>query len=94
MVTRLLATAQEQLEQARGDSDVPYAARATLITSATRLCQLLARLSGQLEITQAAILRSAAWARILRVFDEVFSKYPEAQAALVEFARELEGLGE
>lgn len=94
MVLRLLATAQAELEQARGDTEVPYNTRASLITSATRLCQLLARLSGQLEITHAAILRSAAWARITRTVDDVVARHPEAVAAFTELAQALDELGE
>lgn len=94
MVLRLLEAARQEIEKARGDQNVPYNVRASLITSATRLCQLLARLSGDLEVTHAAILRSAAWARIVRTFEAVFDRHPEAQPALAEFAREVAALGE
>jgi hypothetical protein len=93
-VLLLLQTAREQLEEASNDEDVPYTARASLITSASGLCRLLAQLTGSLEITQSAIVRSTAWGRILRAFETVFSRHPEASKALAEFAQELAELGE
>ena len=69
--------------------DVPTVANA--ITSATRL---LAHLTGSLQVTQANIVRSAAWVRILRCFETTFEKHPEARLALAEFAKEMAELGE
>jgi hypothetical protein len=94
VVVALLETTRRQIEIAERDVEAPYAARAALIKSATGLCSLLARLSGQLAVTQSAIVRSAAWGRILRAFETVFGRHPEATKALAEFAQELAELGE
>jgi recombinational DNA repair protein RecT len=81
-VVDLLRVARAQLEAAQADAEVPYRERAQLITSCTGLCRLLARLSGQLEVTEVAIVRSAAWARAMRVVREVLEKHPAAAAEL------------
>jgi hypothetical protein len=90
VVLDLLFAARRQLEAAEADRNVAYRERAALISSATGLCRLLARLSGSLEVTQASILRSAAWSRILRAFERVASRHPEAARALAEFSAELQ----
>jgi recombinational DNA repair protein RecT len=81
-VIDLLRVARKQLEDAQADGEVPYRERAQLITSCTGLCRLLARLSGQLEVTETAIVRSAHWARAMRLVREVLAKHPAAAADL------------
>jgi hypothetical protein len=83
-----------ELDRLDGDKGATARERAAVSTSLTSATRLLARLSGQLEVTHSAIVRSTAWGRILRTFDEVFSRHPEATKALAEFARALEELGE
>lgn len=65
--------------------DVPRLA--AQITSASRL---LARLSGQLEVTEAQILRSAAWAKLLRMLRDVLARYPGAATDLEKAIAEYE----
>jgi hypothetical protein len=77
-VIDLLRVTRAQLEAALADEEVPYRERAQLITSATGLCRLLARLSGQLEITEAQIVRSAPFKRLLDKLDAVLEKHPAA----------------
>lgn len=90
-VVELLHVARAQLEAAQADTDVPYRERAQLITSATGLCRLLARLSGQLEVSEVAIVRSQPWARAMALVREVLQRHPAAAAeldeALTRFAR-------
>ena len=50
--------------------------------------RLLARLSGQLEITEAAIVRSAPWRRLMDLLDAVHAKHPEAAKAWAAALRE------
>lgn len=92
-VVELLAATKRQLMAAEKDANAPYESRATLIRAATQLCNQLARLTGSLEVTQATIVRSAAWSRILRAFEESFREHPEAAKALATFAERLEELG-
>jgi len=40
--------------------------------------RLLARLDGQLEITQAQIVRSRPWRELMALLDEVLERHPEA----------------
>lgn len=54
---------------------------ANAITSSSRL---LARLSGQLEVTQAQVLRSAAWARLQRTILDALDPFPEALRAVAD----------
>ena len=93
-VIELLRVARAQLEAAGADPDVPYSARSQLITSATGLCRLLARLSGQLEVTEVAIVRSAPWARLMRLVREVLAKHPAASADLFAAFERFENGGE
>jgi hypothetical protein len=81
-VLYLLRVARRQLEAAEADPEVSYPARSQLITSATGLCRLLARLSGQLEVTETAIVRSAPWARAMKIVREVLGRHPVAAAEL------------
>lgn len=61
---------------------------ANAVTSASRL---LARLSGQLEVTEAQILRSAAWGRLVGVVRAVLEAYPGASTALDKAMADFEG---
>jgi hypothetical protein len=81
VVIHLLGVARAQLEAARRE-DSGYQARAQLITAATGLCRLLARLSGQLEVSEVAIVRSPAWARAMRIVREVLERHEGAAAEL------------
>lgn len=54
---------------------------ATAITAATRL---LARLSGQLEITEAQLLRSAPWAKAMALLERTLERFPDAARAVAE----------
>ena len=75
----LLASARDPREVARLSAQ---------ITSASRL---LARLSGQLEVTEAQVLRSAAWAKLVKVVRGVLEAFPGAAAALEKAMAEYEG---
>ena len=89
-MVELLAVARSQLARAESDALSPYRERAQLITACTGLCRLLARLSGQFEVTETAIVRSRPWARVIGVVGEVLQKYPaaavEVRTALEAFA--------
>jgi transcriptional regulator with XRE-family HTH domain len=54
---------------------------ATAITAATRL---LARLSGQLEVSEAQLLRSAAWAKAYTLLERTLERFPDAARAVAE----------
>lgn len=68
--------------------------RAAIANALAKALQLYARLSGSLDVTTSAIVRSTAWGRILASFERVFERHPEAQQALAEFAAELSEMGE
>jgi hypothetical protein len=90
-VVDLLRVARAQLEAAQLDKDVPYRERAQLITSATGLCRLLARLSGSLDVTEVAIVRSTHWRRLMDLLDGVLAKHPEAAKAWAAKLGEVDG---
>jgi len=81
-VITLLDIAKEQLAAARADASVTYRERASFVVACTGLIRLLARLSGQLEVTEVALLRSPAWARAMRIVREVLSRHPGVLAEL------------
>jgi hypothetical protein len=70
---RILRRALEKAES----EQIPSLANA--VTSSSRL---LARLSGHLDVTEAQILRSAAWARLVKVVREVLGQHAGAAAQL------------
>ena len=86
-------TLQRALEGLEEDEGATARERATLGTALIAATRLHARLCGELEVTMASIVRSSAWGRILRAFETVFERHPEAKAALAEFAQELQELG-
>lgn len=60
---------------------------ANAITASSRL---LARLSGSLEVTEAQILRSEPWQRLIGLVRTVLAKHPEAAKDLQKAMHELE----
>lgn len=62
-----------------------------LIGQLTNANRLHARLSGALDITEAQIVRSAPWARIMVVLRDALKKHPKA---LKDVADAIEGLAE
>jgi hypothetical protein len=58
-------------------------------SSYTHAVRLFSRLSGELEITESALLRSTAWGRVKRVLHDVFDRHP---AAARDFAQAIAGL--
>jgi hypothetical protein len=55
---------------------------ASLHTSLTSALRLLARVSSELQVTEATLLRSAAWARVTRLLFDALRGYPEAAKAV------------
>ena len=94
LALRIVRELEGELALAQDNDDYTPRERSSLATAATSALRLYARLSGSLEVTQAAILRSAAWLRIGAAFDRVFQKYPEANKALAEFIAVMQELGE
>jgi hypothetical protein len=82
----VLRALRRHLDAAEEANVVPSLANA--ITSAARL---LARLSGQLEITEAQIVRSAPWRKLKGLLDQALAPYPEAARSVV---RAIEDFGE
>lgn len=72
---RRLALELERLDSAPDATSRDRAAVASSLTAATRL---LARLSGQLEVTQVQIVRSAPWRHLMDLLDEVLAHHPKA----------------
>jgi hypothetical protein len=91
---RLVSRIEKELELAQDNGAYSPRERASLATAATSALRLYSRLAGALEITQATIVRSAAWGRILRSFERVFAEHPEASKALAAFVEALREAGE
>jgi len=72
------------LERAEPDQ-IPSLANA--VTSSSRL---LARLSGHLDVTEAQILRSGAWARLVKIVRDVLQRHSGAAAELDKALAEYE----
>jgi hypothetical protein len=94
LAQRLVSRIEKELELAQGNAEYSPRERASLASAGTSALRLYSRLAGSLEVTQASIVRSAAWGRILRAFERVFSRHPEAAKALAEFTSELREIGE
>jgi hypothetical protein len=94
LALRVVRQLERELAAAKGNEAYTPKERAALATATTGALRLLARLSGSLEVTQTAITRSAAWSRIMRAFEAVFSRHPECAQACAEFARALEDIAE
>ena len=82
---------RKTIERAKGEN-VGFRELAALEGSYTSALTQLSRLTGETEITEAAILRSPAWARISRVVREVLEKHGQGLAG--ELATALERLAE
>lgn len=63
---------------------------ATLANAITSSSRLLARLSGSLEVTEAQILRSEPWQRLVKLIRETLAKHPEAAKDLQKAMHEFE----
>jgi hypothetical protein len=63
---------------------------ATLANAITSSSRLLARLSGSLEVTEAQILRSEPWQRLVKLIRETLAKHPEAAKDLQKAMHEYE----
>jgi hypothetical protein len=74
----LLRTVQEELVAARANNSLAPSAKASLITSAARAIKLIASLSGEGQITEVQIIRSAPWQRLMAALDGVLVKHPKA----------------
>lgn len=93
LAVRLVNRIEAELARAQDNPDYSPRERATLATAGTSALRLYSRLCGSLEVTQATIVRSAAWGRILRAFERTFAAHPEAERALRAFADELKEIG-
>lgn len=79
-VVATLTVLRRRLEALGSEGDVPAVARiATAVVTATRL---LARISGQLDVTEAQILRSDAWRKLVGMIRDVLQAFPGAAEAL------------
>lgn len=88
----------EQVDQLRADiaqaraTAASYRDLAALESTHVSALRNLARLSGELEVSESAILRSAAWSRAMRLVREVLERHPVAAGELAEaierFARD------
>jgi len=82
---------RKTIERAKGEN-VGFRELASLEGAYTSALNQLARLTGETEITEASILRSPAWARIMRVVREVLESHGQGLAG--ELATALERLAE
>lgn len=65
-------------------------ALAKVCNAITASSRLLARLSGQLDVTEAQILRSDAWKKLVRLVRDVLEAFPDAAKALDKAIAEYE----
>ncbi len=90
LVLELLGQLRRALARCENDSGTTARELAQLATSATSAMRLYSRLSGELEISNSQVARSAPFQRIIRVIGEAVSKFPGAcQAVERALAREL-----
>ena len=90
-VTNAAVQAEEILTKAMRDPDASYRDKAGAIHALTRTLRDLAKLRGELEPTEASILRTPAWARLC---DEVISalvEHPAAAKSVIAALQALEG---
>jgi hypothetical protein len=78
-----------ELARLEKDAEATPRDRAAVATSLTSATRLLARLSGQLEITEAAIVRSHPWRRLMDLLDAVHAVHPEAAKAWAAALRQV-----
>jgi hypothetical protein len=88
-----VAALEHDVERARADG-APLREIAALSTSLTGALRLLARLSGEAEISETSILRSSAWAKVRRVLEEQFTECPSCAAGFHRRVQALEGRSE
>ena len=81
-VVELASRADAALNRALTDPNASHRDRAAAVHACARALRDLAVLRGELEPTEASILRSAAWSRCVGVIVEVLRGYPEAARAV------------
>lgn len=82
LVLEVLDGLRAQLRATSTDGTVTPRERASLANACTSALRLYSRLSGELEITEVSILRSAAWARLRRIVLGALDAHPEAAKAV------------
>lgn len=90
----VLAAASEAsalYEKAKTDPDASYRDRTGALHALSRMLRDLATLRGELEPTEASILRTPAWGRLRTLTLEVLRKHPDALKDLVAAWQALEG---
>lgn len=83
LVRRQLAKIRGRIEKAESDG-VGLRELSALENSYTNAVRLYSRLCGELEITEATILRSSAWQKLLRLVREALERFPDAAKAIAE----------
>lgn len=78
-------------EKAKNDPDASYRDRTGALHALSRMLRDLASLRGELEPTEASILRTPAWARLRDATLAALSDYPDAAKALLGTWQTLEG---
>jgi hypothetical protein len=84
VATQTVATLQKAMADLNADPMSPVKEKAQLATALTSATKLLAVLSGSLEITESALVKSAPYARWKKLVTEALRPFPEAARAVLE----------
>jgi hypothetical protein len=88
-----VATLEKAMAELNADPTTPVKEKAQLATALTSATKLLAVLSGSLEITESTIIKSAAFARWLKIVTESLRPFPDAMRACLEACERFEKEG-
>jgi hypothetical protein len=83
VAAQTVTTLQAELERLRQDKTSSARERASVASSLTSANKLYAKLSGAFEITDAMVLRSDVWTKLLVEILEALRPFPDATKALL-----------
>ena len=83
-IEQLLEQAQAHLARTMADEESKGSERAAALAQVKAILRDRARLRGELEITEATIVRSLAWKRLQSRIVEALTGHPEAERSFLE----------
>ncbi|HEY1956032.1 MAG TPA: hypothetical protein VGH28_10470 [Polyangiaceae bacterium] len=86
----LLELAQAHLARTMADPESKGSERAAALAQVKAILRERARLRGELEITEATLVRSPAWKRVQSLIADALKPHPDALKAFVEAMRKAE----
>jgi hypothetical protein len=89
-VETLLEQAQAHLARTMADTESKGSERAAALAQVKSILRERARLRGELEITEATLVRSPAWKRVQALIADALRPHPEALKAFVAAMKQAE----